>query len=430
MRRPVIHILLVATLWVASAPARAQHGDLFDLNEAVARNEQLLAQATDLVVQTNSAKARTSLEAARTLHARSKELVSGGSNMQMAARVTAQARQAILNTISLAKREARLEEQAIKAMELAAARLLQARAAWEEAGSPEDARARKLLEEAHEQLQRARGSMHEHMFGVALQLAQSSAELSGRAIQMLKRASIGPDDVFAEIERTDAILERVAGRLGADRRGFTGRALDDARDLQNRARHNARNDSYRVALEQTRRARDLALRAMKSAAGTALPEVDEIGRAIAFTEDLLAQARDLAGADAPARVRQQLEEAAQLQEMARNRLAAGEPRAAREATLHARETLKRALRGLDRPIDAEIVRGALARTDEVLGRLESRLAGTAQGAAAALFERAQARQEGAWGAYENGEMQRALALTRVARNLAARAMKELGDAGG
>jgi len=430
MRHPLTHIILVAVLCVAAAPVPAQQGDLSDLSDAVARNEQLLAQATELVLQTNSVKARTSLEAARALHARSKELVSGGTNLLVAARVTAQARQAILSTISLAKREARLEEQATKAMELAAARLLQARAAWEEAGRPQDARARKLLEEAHEQLQRARGNMHEHMFGVALQLAQSAAELSARAMQMLKRDSFRPEDVFAEIERTDAIMERAAGRLGEGGRGFTVRALDDARNLQNRARHNARNDSYRIALEQTRRARELALRAMKSTAGTAAPEEEEVGRAIAFTEDLLVQARDLAGADAPARVREQIGEAVRLQETARDRLAAGEPRAAREATIRARVTLKNALRGLDRPIDAEIVHVALARTDEVLVQLRGRLDQTEQSEAAALLERAEARQAQAWRAYEDGEMQKALALTRVARSLAARAIKELGDGRG
>jgi len=431
MKHAPLSIILFVTLAALAAPLYAQHaGDLLDLDAAVARNEELLAQAAELVMQTNSVKARTSLEAARALHERSKQLVSSGDNRQMAMRVTAQARQAILNTISLAKREARLEDQAIKAMELATVRLLQARAAWEDAGSPADAPARKLIEEAQEQLQRSRGNMREHMFGVALQLAQSSAELSSRAIQMLRRDSIGPADIFAEIERTDVIIERVASRMEDGPRDMGARALEEARGLQNRARHNARNDSYRIALEQTRRARDLALRAMKSSAGPATLPQEEVERAIAFTEGLLAQARELSGPDAPARVRDQLAEAARLQDLARDRLAAREPRAAHETTLRARETLKDALRGLDRPLDAGAIHEALVRTDEVLDRLDRRLAGSSASEAAALFERARARQADAWNAFEKEDLRKALALTRVARSLATRALEEIANGSG
>jgi hypothetical protein len=425
----VFPIVLIVLLLPAAAPV-AQTSDLNDLMTAIARNEELITQARFLVHQTSSSKARSSLEAAEKLHQFSRDLAAAGDRPLIAVRVTGQARQAILNTINIAKREARLEENALKSMERAAHRLGQARALYEEYGERDDLPVRKLLEEAAAQLQRARNNMREHLFDVALQLARASTDMSNRAIQMLKRDSLSPEDVFREIERTDIIMERVMSRDEPALRPSLDQAVRDAmnqaRELQNRAKHNARSDNYRLALEQTRRAREITMRVGRGAAASMEPNGEIVARAIAFTDELLARVGEAAQESGEPRLGERLDEAARLQMLAREKFDDEQYRAAMSLTLRAREIARRALRSIERPLDAGAVRDALARTDSAIERLAARAGESGNTTALNLVERARERQRSARAALESGDLRRALALTRVARNLSRRALQELG----
>jgi len=151
-------------------------------------------------------KARTSLEIAERLH---KESINNfeADRPAIAAQLAGRAREAILQTIALAKKEAKLEEGAIKAIDRARARLEQARQLLQENRDRQAGQARKFAEEAHAQLLRAHDNMREHLFEIALRLAISSEELSQRAIDILKRDFIAPEFVEREIEKTDEVIE-------------------------------------------------------------------------------------------------------------------------------------------------------------------------------------------------------------------------------
>jgi hypothetical protein len=421
----IIAAALLATLLLPAFALAQRDGSLLgDLQTAIERNEELLGRAIALVHETNSTKARTSLEAAMKLHQLSKHLAEGD-DLQAAARATMRARQAILNTINIAKREARAEEEALKAMERARIRLQQAARMFEDAGRPDDSPARKLVEEARNQLARAHNNLQEHLFDVAIQLANASAELSARAVRMLTRDDIGPEYVLREIERTDDILARLRGIDQSIEPGAE-RALTEAVELQNRARQNARNDKYRIALEQTRRARGIALRvAGRDGGGEATPE--RVERALAFTDQLLEQAYAAARENQLERAIDRLDGAAQVQRQAKDRYADAQYRSALTLTRRARDAARTTLGGMQKPLDADQVAGALAATDEALERARAAVGKSDNETARSLLERASARQRAARAALDAGDLRRALTLTRVARNLVRRALTELGN---
>ncbi|MFQ5512564.1 MAG: hypothetical protein ACE5EO_12020, partial [Candidatus Krumholzibacteriia bacterium] len=209
----IVSFVVCFLLALGPADTRSQTADdLSNLGEAIARNAELLMNARDLVRETNSVKARASLEAAARLHEESVNYFrkgAGGGNLLRAAQLAKHAREAILQTIALAKREAKLEQNAFKAMERAGQRLEQAKLLLAENRDRDVLPARKLAEEAQGLLKRARDNMREHLFEVALRLATSSEHLSTRAVAMLKRDFSDVESIEKELEKTDRVLERV-----------------------------------------------------------------------------------------------------------------------------------------------------------------------------------------------------------------------------
>jgi len=206
----ILAVLVAAAALATAADVRAQgpqdHARLLD---EFARNGELLERAKELVGETSSIKARASLATAAKLHLESSRMIFETQNYSLAAGLVKRTREVLLQTISLAKREAKLEENAFKAIERATRTLEHARQLLDENSSTDMEPARKLVHEAHAQLERSRDNMNEHLYEVAFRLAVSSDQLSRRAITLLKREVGGPEEVEREIEKTDRILERI-----------------------------------------------------------------------------------------------------------------------------------------------------------------------------------------------------------------------------
>ena len=421
----VLMTFCAASLCTAPSPAGAQGGNGEMVRAFIERNAELLGEASALVQETNSTKARGLLETAYSLHRQSMGLLEQNSNA-MAGRVALRAREVIQQTIAVAKRDARVEEQATRTMERAATRLEQARIAFEETGH-DNIVARRLILESGDNLRRAREQTQEHMFETALHLGESSLALSTRAIRMLRRDGLGPD-VAEEIDRTQSIIDR-AGESRASRDPALNRLLEQAIELQRRAARSAERGEAAVAVEQTRGARNLALRAMRAGGAAGLSDEEQAVRAVALTDDVLEGARSVLG-ESPAgeTVTRRVEEAARRQEDARRALGDGDYTRALALTTGARDAVREALRSMDVAVDPASVEAALGRTDETITRLRDALAGNSNAAAHALFERATARQREARGALGDGDARRALALTRVAHNLARGGLSALDDA--
>ena len=176
-RRKINLLLLILMLTtVVVSKSYGQTTNLTSLREYLERNEELLMEAETLVRTTNSTKARTTLQAARQLQeAAKKNFVAD--QMVQAAKLARLAREAILKSIQLAKREAKMEAQAQKAIEYAGRRNEQARTLFDESGQRDNALVRKLIDESINQLLRARTNMRQHMFEVAFQSANASVDL-------------------------------------------------------------------------------------------------------------------------------------------------------------------------------------------------------------------------------------------------------------
>jgi hypothetical protein len=417
-------LLVLASLTLVAAPYTSAQTDLSDLQAAIDRNAELLAEAEALVRETNSVKARAALDAARKLHEGSRRMLTEN-RPRFAASAVKEAREAILHAIAIAKREVKLESSAIKAIERAANRLELARSSLGDHGGREDGAPHKLVEEAGVQLQRSRHNIQEHMFEVALHLAKASEELSSQALRMMRSDGAAPDRVRREIDRTDEVIARAEDRDLSDRPDVSG-VLDDAKELQRRAKRNAASDRLRLAFEQTMRARDIALRVLKSVGASGELNEESVGRALRFTDEVLERANNYARENQLEGTTGQLAEAGRVQDQAKTRFRQGQLRPAMRLTIRARDIAKAAVRGtVDKPIDIGDVRAAIARTDETLQRLEEALAGSGNASALELYERAVRRQAGARKALDDREPRKALALTKVARNLASKALRHL-----
>jgi tetratricopeptide (TPR) repeat protein len=423
MTRPVLIFTLV-TLAAALGPvsARAQTVDAANVREFIERNAELLDVAATLVAETNSTKARGSLETARSLHVQSVKLLEE-SRPALAARVALRTREVIQQTIAIAKREARLEEQAMKAIERAAIRLEQARTAFEDAGSG-DAAARRLILEANDNLRRAREQLQQHTFEVSLNLAESSASLSLRALRLLRRELVDADEVQDEIERTEQVLERLADvrpTLPPTLVNLSNRAIE----LQAQARAGVVTGDVALARERTLAARSLALRALRVASGGEA-SAENVQRAVAITDDILERARELAPETGDRNVVARIAEASRAQELARHSLEQSEFETALRQTMRARAMIRDAL-GSGGSVDVGAVETALARTDELLGRLQNAVESHDDARAGDVLRRARAHQEEARHAFADRDPRRALALTKVANNLAREGLRLLGD---
>jgi hypothetical protein len=425
MKAFLILLTLCATsLATAPHPATAQGMGGDGVRAYIQRNAELLAEASALVQETNSTKARGLLETAYSLHKQSVSLMEQNSNA-MAGRMAMRTREVIQQTITVARREARVEEQSTRTIERAGVRLEQARIAFEETGH-DDIVARRLIYESADNLRRAREQMQEHMFETSLRLAESSMALSNRAIRMLRRDGQGPG-VAEEIDRTQGIIDRAAESRAVQDPALH-RLLEQAMELQRRAVRSAERGEAAVAVEQTRGARSLALRAMRAGGAAGPTDEEQAMRALALTDDVLEGARSVLGESRNDDAARRVAEAARRQDDARRALGDGDYPRAIALTTTARDAVRQALRGMNVTVDPAAVEAALARTDATIAQLRDALAENNHAAAREFMERATARQREARGALGDGDPRRSLALTRVAHNLARSGLSALQDA--
>ncbi len=423
----ILVALVTASLTLAPPRVQAQMGGGGGGGEQVRayieRNAELLDVAGALVRETNSVKARGLLDTATSLHRQSMGLMDQNSTT-MAGRVAMRAREVIQQTIAVAKREARVEEQAERIMERAQARLEQARLALEETQSADPA-ARRLIIESSDNLRRSREQMQQHMFETSLRLAESSLALSNRAIRMLRRGGRGPD-LAGEIDRTQRIIDRLSeSRPGLD--PALNRLAEQAIELQRRAVRSAEQGARDAAMEQTRGARSLALRALRAGGAAGPSPEEECLRAVMLTDDVIDAASGVLG-DAPDEaIARRIAEAVRRQEDARHALDAGDYQKAMGLTMAARETVRNALRGMNVSPDPASVQAALEKTERVIAQLRDAMEGRDNAGAKGFLERATARQRDARRALEDGNARRALSMTRVAHNLARSGLSALDD---
>jgi len=157
----------------------------------------------------------------------------------------------------------------------------------------------------------------------------------------------GGEFVHFSLERTDALLDRIAPPVRESSVEQATRLLDVAFDLERRAHAAADGGRPRLALTATFQARDRGLAALRVADGAALASPERAHALLERTDDLLRAEAWLseAGASSDPYVH-----AVELESRAHARLDAGEVKRGIELSLQARDALAHAFGKADHPL--------------------------------------------------------------------------------
>ncbi len=330
--RPGWFLILLCLL--AAPTARAQGGG-DRIEDALRETDEMLDRAAEVVRESDSARARDALQLARNVQDNAWGRFRDGRRVQ-AGLLTREAREIGQRAVRLAREDATLRERARREGERARRAFEHARDSLGDVDGP----ARTLLEQARSLAEQGRVKFGEQRYEAAVRLFVSS--------QRLTRQALGATDLDGlsragrEVERTDALIDRVRGDVQESGLDEAIRLLEQAMQLQRRAHETLDGARPAPALAATQEARQLANRARILAHGPVEPE--QVERALAETDRRLAQAREvLSELDAPT-ADALLERALDHQRRARGRLDDGDLRGALAETRVARSLAKRALR--------------------------------------------------------------------------------------
>jgi len=192
--------------------------------------------------------------------------------------------------------------------------------------------------------QSARSSAAGGFYRDAIALSLRARDRAYSALRTAQDAT-GGEFVLVSIERTDALIGRVALVVRGSASERARRQLDLAVEVQARAKSLAQAGRPRAAMSATLQARDRAFRALRLTDGAIPGATDRARAALERTDDLLRASADVA--DVPAS-QAAFGNAQQLQERGWARLRAGDAARALDLTLKARDELGRALDRADR----------------------------------------------------------------------------------
>ena len=275
--------------------------------------------------------------------------------------------------------------------------------------------AREYLEQAVKLQNFARSAFTVDRLADVVRITRQARERAFTAVRIAEQSGSAEFLRFM-LERTAALLDRIAPIIRESRVEIAHRLLDAALEQQRRAQEALFSGHPRAALSLTFQARERAMRALRRSESSEESLVDRAGRAVERTDGLLSDSAWLseAGDNASATYRS----AMQIQTQARDRLDSGQFAAALRLSQRARERLVRALNQADRPLDREAVGDALRKSQERLERVTDRTSGKPEEEAVA---RAGMHLRRAADHFERGRLAACLAEIRAVRGVLDRA---------
>jgi hypothetical protein len=282
----------------------------------------------------------------------------------------------------------------------------------------ESLRARELLDRAVQIQREARLNLEAARLLIAGRLTLEARGLAARALTLAREET-------ATRSRAEREMERAARALDLARETLrevpppASRVLMEATALLERSRTSFREQQYNASLRLALAAQRLVAQALAHGPVGG----PRLQRELERTDHVLERVREIEAALPQAQV-EALARAVNLQDAA---WAAFRDRRAEEAASRTREARTIALRVRSESgplVDDAAVGDALRETQVLLDRAADVIGGADDGRAAMLLERAQEHQHRARAMLESGHLRPALAQTRVARNLAARAIEQ------
>jgi hypothetical protein len=256
----------------------------------------------------------------------------------------------------------------------------------------------------------ARGSYGSGFYRDALALTLRARDRAYSALRVGADAT-GGEFVRFSIERTDALLDRVAPPVRASGLENALRLLDVAFDAQRRAKQAAENGRPRVATTATYQARERALRALKLADGARATTPDRASAILARTDDLI---RDGAWLEEGGASASHYRRAVALEGRARTRLDAGDARRAIDLSFEARDALTVGFTKADKPVQGAAVERELLANGAALDQVRPRVGDDVE--RRKRFDRAEDHQRRAQEHFGAGRFAAALAELRASRD--------------
>jgi len=208
-------------------------------------------------------------------------------------------------------------------------------------GEHGDAEAKKLLDSGIWQLDRAQDAYHDENYRKAIRLAASASDLVQRAIQRARAdTSGGPPSLDRALERTDTLIDELRAGIAENSNSNARDLLDQAVELQSRARKVMLSQRPGMALRLTAQAGQSALDGLLLLARN--PSRGDVERALAVVDQLTSDlAPDVASSGSP-EAQVLLDSSRQRQTEAADHLAKGEFAAAIESARISEALLRRA----------------------------------------------------------------------------------------
>jgi hypothetical protein len=273
------------------------------------------------------------------------------------------------------------------------------------------------------QLQRdARANLERGRFVIAGSLTLEARLLAGRAVTLAREEAGTRERAEREMERASRALEHARDALG-DAAPPSLRLLAEASALLDRVRASFREQQYNASLRLALAAQRLVAQAIaQGPAGSG----QRLQRELERTDHALERLRETEWHGGAAEM---LARAGGLQDDAWTAFRDRRFEIALARTREARSLAHRLRSELGPVVDAASVADVLRETQGFLDRAADVVRPSDNGRAAMLLERANDHQERARAALQAGQLRPALAQTRVARNLAKRAIEQAGARG-
>jgi len=261
-------LVLAGIMLPAPVQGQGQSGD--DLQDYIERTEEIIRAAADVVLATDSPRARRILQQAQNLHELSKELAMKG-HIQRAHTASRRAREAALLAASHARRASGLEERALQRLERYREFRDQILDRAREAG---DQRALRFIRESEDQALRSREQYRQGNYAMSVNLIEPAEALLARAARLLFEGG-GVERLERELDRTQTLIDRTAERLAAqeDNGGDAAQdLLQSARKTLDRGEEFYRRGEPLRCLHSLRLARRLAGQATEASGASIDPE--------------------------------------------------------------------------------------------------------------------------------------------------------------
>lgn len=408
-------VLIAAMLQPVSTLAQGNNQiDPEKARVAIERTDEVIASAREIVQDTRSQKARTSLEYAMQLQNKAKNSA-GTSNNAMAYKLTIQSRNEAWHSINLARTDARQQERTKRLVEHTTDKLVMLRSRIAETGV-RDERVFRLMTESQSLLEKSKIN-HQQLRGeMALKLAENSFRLADQAEKRFRRSL----NLMEMSQRRLTLLERLSERAYAHIEGSgderAAMQLNRAEEQLTRARESfaaGRYDACRINLEKSER----MLRAMMrntSRTRTGNPE-----NMMAEARRLQQRAEEMIGAHegAPDNAYMLLEQARRMLDRAESELAEGNSEEALRLMEEARRMLRTAVEEAGSNVPPERAADEVNRAAELGEMVRATLEQCEAEGARNLYERANEHMVRAKENLDNGQRDRAVAEARIARNL-------------